>query len=449
MFAICPRRHQPLYNDRHLVTMTTLIVTLPLSPADPSSEYDYVLSVDNLSLAGHGRTTAALLPKLSGEVVAIVPARALSWHRLSLPRGTLNKRRSNEAHDRTANQPPLPKSTRHHNIGNPQRLRAVLTGLLEERLLDEPEHLHFALAPDASIDEPVWVAACDRAWLHAALKALEAAQRPVSRIVPEFTPDADISHQQTLYITEGLLPAQINYPTDQGVTVLPLTPASVSLLNLSPHHELVAEPAVAGISERLFQRPVSLQSSAQRYLQAAQSPWNLAQFDLSNTGHTRTLKRLNRAWSTFLHAPQWRAARWSSVLILVIHLIGLNTWAWKERSIIDSKRTAIRNTLSDTFPETKVVVDAPLQMSRTVAQLQQAAGVASGQDLETLLGHLSALLPAEQSLSAIAFSAGQARLKGLSLSTEQAATLSAQMKTRGYSAQPEADSWLIRPSKPP
>ncbi len=427
--------------------MTTLIVTLPLTPVGPSTEYDYVLSPDGLTLAGHGRALAALLPsthKLSGEVVAIVPARALSWHRVSFPRGTLNKRRSDEAFERAANRLPLPKSTRHHTIGNPQRLRAVLTGLLEEHLLDEPEHLHFALAPDASADEPVWVAVCDRAWLHAALKALEAAQRPVSRIVPEFAPDMSIPHQHTLYVTEGLLPAQINNPTEQGVTVLPLSPASVALLNVPAHHELVAEPGVASLAERLFQRPVSLQSSAQRHLHAVQSPWNLAQFDLINTGHARTLKRLNSAWSAFLHAPHWRAARWCCVLFLAIHLIGLNTWAWKEQSFIDRQRAAIRSTLSDTFPEVKVIVDAPLQLARALAQLQQATGVASGHDLEAILGHLSALLPDGQSLSAIEFTAGQARLKGLTLSTEQASALSAQMKTRGYVAQLEADTWLIR-----
>lgn len=427
--------------------MTTLIVTLPLSLAASNTEYDYVLSPDGIALAKHGRSTADLLPSthsLSGEVVAIVPARALSWHRISLPRGTLNKRRSDEAIERTANRLPLPKSAGHPVISNPQRLRAVLTGLLEEHLLDDPEHLHFAMAPNASADEPTWVAVCNRTWLHTALNALQAVQRPVSRIVPEFTPDVNIPHLHTLYVTEGISPAQINYPTDQGVTVLPLSAASVALLNLSPHHELVAEPSVAGITERLFQRPVSLQTSAQRYLHAAQSPWNLAQFDLINTGHARTLKRLNSAWSTFLHAPQWRAARWSGVLLLFIHVLGLNAWAWREQSVIESKRVAIRSTLSDTFPEVKVIVDAPLQMARALAQLQQATGVASGQDLEALLGHLSALLPAGQSLNAIEFTAGEARLKGLTLSSAEATALNAQMKTRGYAAQLEADSWLIR-----
>jgi general secretion pathway protein L len=206
----------------------------------------------------------------------------------------------------------------------------------------------------------------------------------------------------------------------------------------------VAEPSVASVAEQCFQRPVSLQPSAQRSLGAAQTDWNLAQFDLTNTGSTRTLKRLNAVWQTFMHAPQWRPARWCSVLLLAIHLIGLNTWAWQERSALDSQRAAIRSTLSDTFPEVKVIVDAPLQMARALTQLQQATGTASGQDLEAMLGQLSALLPADQSLSAIEFTAGQARVKGLSLSPEAATTLSAQMKTKGYAVRTEADSLLIQ-----
>jgi general secretion pathway protein L len=70
------------------------------------------------------------------------------------------------------------------------RLRSVLDGLLEERLLDEPEQLHFAIQPQARAGEPLWVAACNRDWLHAWLLAVEQAGRVVSRIVPEMEPGA-------------------------------------------------------------------------------------------------------------------------------------------------------------------------------------------------------------------------------------------------------------------
>jgi general secretion pathway protein L len=413
--------------------MTTLIVTLPLTLPGNTTEYDYALTQDGLTLIDHGRA-AALLPApathtLAAEVVAVVPARALSWHQVTLPKGT-----------------------RADSVSNPQRLRAVLCGLLEEKLLDDPEHLHFALSPKPHADALVWVAVCNRAWLHAWLHALEAAQQNVSRIVPEFAPEIQspqASQTNTLYITEGLLPAQLVAPSPQGVMVLPLSRAALTLMVRSEHAAWVAEPSVASVAEEWLQRPVSLQSSAHRALTAAQSSWNLAQFDLINTGSTRTLKRLNSVWQTFLHTPQWRAARWGSVLLVSINVLGLNAWAWKERSVIDSQRAALRATLSDTFPEVKVVVDAPVQMARALTQLQQATGATSGQDLEAMLDHLSALLPGKQSVKAIDFSAGEASLKGLTLSTEEAAALMAMMKTKGYTVRSEADSLIIRQAAQP
>lgn len=405
-------------------TMTTLIVALPLSLPNATTEYDYLLTPDGLTPAGQGRAPATLLPavaKPGGEVVAVVPARALSWHRLELPKGTLSR-----------------------NAGNPQRLRAVLSGLLEEQLLDEPEQLHFALAPDARADEPVWVAACDRAWLRAAVQALEAAQRPVSRIVPEFAPDTATAHQHTLYVTDGLAPAQLVMPGAHGVTILPLSVAALAVLAWPAEAELVAEPGVAALAEQLFKRRVSLQQSAQRWLQAAQSPWDLAQFDLATSGHARTMKRLTSGWHAFLRAPQWRAARWSSVLLLATHLLGLNAWAWKERTVLDDKHAAIRAVLTSTFPSVTVVVDAPVQMKRAVAALQQATGAASGQDLEAILVDLSALAPANRSLTAIEFATGEARLKGLNLSADEASNLATRLQARGYATRMEADTLVIR-----
>jgi general secretion pathway protein L len=404
--------------------MTTLIITLPLSLPGANTEYDYVLTPDGLTLAGQGRATATLLPatvKLGSDVVAVVPARALSWHRLDLPKGTLAK-----------------------SAGNPQRLRAVLSGLLEEQLLDEPEQVHFALAPDARADEPVWVAVCDRAWLRAVLQALETAQRPVSRIVPEFAPDLATSQQHTLHVCAGLTPAQLVRPGADGVTVLPLTAASVALLAWPAEDEVVAEPGVAALAEQMLKRRVSLQQSAQRWLQAAQSPWNLAQFDLANSGHARTMKRLASGWQTFLGSPQWRAARWSSVLLVAIHLLGLNAWAWKEQTAQDDKRAAIRATLTSTFPAVTVIVDAPVQMERAVADLRQATGAASGQDLEAILGNLSALAPANSALTAIEFVAGEARLKGLNLGAAEASVLATRLQARGYATRAEADTLVIR-----
>src|SRR6218665_802709 len=117
---------------------------------------------------GHASAPAALLPEPArpgAEVVAVVPARALSWQRLLLPPG-------------------LPLGAGQQT----PRLRSALEGLLEDRVLDDVGQLHFAIEPGAQVGQALWGAVCDRDWLRENLQALEAAGRRVARVVPEFAP---------------------------------------------------------------------------------------------------------------------------------------------------------------------------------------------------------------------------------------------------------------------
>src|SRR5687768_16494073 len=104
--------------------MSSLFVLLPPTPVTAQTELEYyVVSREGRAASQHAAAPAALLPAPSGagsEVVLIAPVSALSWHRVELPKGI---------------GPRSPK------------LRQALDGLLEDRLLDEPENLHFALEP--------------------------------------------------------------------------------------------------------------------------------------------------------------------------------------------------------------------------------------------------------------------------------------------------------------
>ncbi len=394
--------------------MSTLIVTLPLQPAGATPEYAYLLSPDGQSLGSQGSTTAALLPQPSGagaEVVAVVPVQALSWHQVELPKGTA--------------------------AGTP-RLRAVLEGLLEERLLDEPTALHFALQPQARPGAPVWVAACDRAWLRDACQALEAAQRRATRIVPEFAPGEPAS----AHVLGDAERAELVLADSNGVLRWPLAAASAPAL--PPDLPLLAEPAVAAVAEQVLQRRVTLQQAAQRQLQAAQSAWDLAQFDLASSGRARAFKKLSGRWGELLRAPQWRAARWGVLALLTAQLAGLNAWALKERSTLAAKREAVRSMLTTTFPKVKVVVDAPLQMEREVAALRQATGAASGRDLEAMLAAFSAVARANTAPATIEFVANELRLKGLKLNPAEMQSVITGLQPRGYLARSEGDTLVLR-----
>jgi general secretion pathway protein L len=409
--------------------MATLIVTLPLVTPGAGTEFDYVLTTDELTISRHGRATASQLPPLPGaghKVVAVVQARALSWHRVTLPKTLLR-------------MGPVTRGSQ------TVQLRSALEGLLEDQLLDEPALLHFALAPQTTEEQSIWVAACDRAWLRASLQILEQVQRSASLIVPEFAPTAATSHAALeLHVTAGLAPAQLVFPNPHGVTVMPLDAAAAALLALPNNATIVAEPGSSALAEQLFKRQVVLQTESQRWLQSARTEWNLAQFDLARSNRTRALKNLALGWNSFRHAPKWRASRWMLGLLLAFNLIGLNALAWKERSALELKQAKIRDTLLQAFPEVKVVLDAPLQMEREVSALQLATGTASQHGLEAMLTSLSSASSTPLSPSEIEFASGQAHLKGLQLTTEEATNLETRMQASGYAMRIEGNVLVVR-----
>jgi general secretion pathway protein L len=234
-----------------------------------------------------------------------------------------------------------------------------------------------------------------------------------------------------------------------GVLRLPLATGSLLLglgqEGLPEHAEVLAEPAAAGLAEEVLQHKAELQLREQRLVIAAQTPWDMAQFDLASGGRVRTVKRLLGAVQTFLRAPQWRAARWGFGLLLVANLVGLNAWAWKEQASLRSRRDAIQSTLTRSFPAVKVVVDAPVQMAREVATLRQATGAPSTRDFEAILAAAGAALPSEAMVTAIEFAGGEARLKGLKLGTEEISAVVTKLGPLGYLARIEGEILIISP----
>lgn len=420
--------------------MTTLTIPLLPGSTDTAALFDYVLSTDGATVSAQGSVPLALLPAERDEVVALVPAQMLSWHQVKLPAGSVPRVLSGER-----------AST---------RLRAILDGALEDQLLDDPAQLHLALQPQATSENMVWVAACDRAWLKAALSALAEVGHEVDRVVPEFTPQAladtvvvtgDADHPrvaglQRVPVVEG--GASSAMPPNGGLLACELTaPVLLWLGEMSaqsatqPLPQVVAEPAVAALAEAWFKRPVTLQQRAERLLQAAQSPWDLAQFDLANASRDRRWASVTQACASFLRAPQWRMARVALVLGMFVNLFGLNAWALREQGLLTAKREAVRAVLLETFPKVPVVVDAPLQMAREVAALQRASGAVVGTDMESMLASFSAAAPEEYVVTAIEFASSELRLKGAKVIDTPAVT--GHLKARGLRAVAQGDQWVI------
>ena len=408
--------------------MNTLIVSLPRDLADPQALWDYVLTPDGRTVSEHTSTTLAQLPRLraSGDaVVALVPASQLSWHAVQLPAGSLSRRMF---HDQAA-----------------PRLRAILEGLLEDHVLDDTDQLNFALAPQPRSDAPVWVAVCDRAWLRGAVQALAQSGHAVQRIVPEFSPGEPALLQVVSAPGAGeAQPPQLWALSAQGVAHWPMSSASVAALAWPADAPVLAEPALAERAEASLARPVALQTRAERQLLALQTGWNLAQFDFASTQHGRWLSHWREAVASGWNAPRWRPARLALLATLAVNLLGLNAWAWREQAQLQAQRAAIKGVLTQTFPQVSVVVDAPVQMAREVASLQQSRGALTPRDLEPLLGAVAAALPESAQVLALDFAPGELRLQGLQLQAPQVSELNARLAPQAYRATVVGDTLTVR-----
>jgi general secretion pathway protein L len=408
--------------------MSTLIIYLPLEAAVADTEFEYAITPDGVVISEQGRATADALPAVPGaDRVAVAPARALSWHSVTLPEGL--------------------------NAGS-SRLRAVLDGLLEDQLLDEPGRMHFALPPTLFTGEPQWIAACDRRWLAMAYQRLEAADRQVSRVVPEWGPPG---HSLRLHVSGAADDPQLLVCSESGVSQMPLAGVSLAALatltppasgsapvqGLEPEAvtaaalSVSAEPPLVDLTSHALGCPVLPLTREERWLRAISSTWDLAK-------RLQMRKRANRARLEWLRAPRWRPARWAAMAVLGLNLAGLNALAWVDRQQLNAKQDWMAQTLRRNFPQVPAVVDAPAQMARQVQLLAEASAQPQVADMDVMLGVLSQNLPPGQNLQAIEFNNGQLRLRGLTLSAAQLTTLSSQLQTRGYALSSEPAGALMR-----
>lgn len=386
--------------------MKTLILVLPPQPPGDAPGLNY-LCLDQPGSGGrHGRAAIDELPAASSstEVVVVVPLAQLSFHAVSWPPG-------------------LPY-TRHKPA---PRLRQALQGLLEEHLLAEPEDLHLALQPTQG-EGPVWVAACERAWLQAWMHCLDSAGLAVARIVPERAPGMTPGLARISGTAEA--PWLSAAAADGGVLCLP--GSSAALQWLAPER-LQATPAVFEAAQRLApaELPLVMVDLAEDLAPALASDWDLAQQEFVRSGQARLLRRLRQAWALLCSDLRWRPVRWAGLVGAGALLLGINLLAWQERSGLREQQQQVRQLLVSTFPNQSVVLDAPLQMQRAVQQLRHQAGVPGREDLEPLLAvagrMLDSQLPAD-----IEYTGSSLVLRGLNIDPQRVKAWTERLIGSGY-----------------
>ncbi|CAN5616393.1 hypothetical protein BH09PSE5_BH09PSE5_09870 [soil metagenome] len=360
--------------------MSILVVLIPprprlraRSPGDAdaaslraSTEFSYVLSPDGMDIESQGRCAPALLPRGATSVVAVLSDADVSWHRITLPRAPA------------------------------ARMRAALSGVLEEALLDDDADVHLALAPEATAGAPVWIAAMNRPWLRAELAALEKSRIFVDRVVPVIWPDEPPAGHFAEGEEGDNRGVTLTWSHMDGVAQFALQGALTRALLPSPAPIATrwsSTLAVAGLAEQWIGGPVAIVSPGERALHASRSLWNLRQFDLS--ARNRGARALRDTWRRFF-GPEWKPARVGLAALAVILIAGVNLWAWRQGNEIQNKQEAMNTLLRSTFPNVRSILDAPLQMQRETEVLQAAAGKPAAGDLEPMLQAAAGAWPADR-----------------------------------------------------
>lgn len=408
--------------------MSTVAIMVAGELIGSNTLYDYALTHDGFAIASHGRVPLLQLSRAieqngadsMADVVLILPAIRMSWHLVQLPLGTLTRgwlRQAPAAH-----------------------ARAVLEELLSERLLDDPQLLHFSLAQNARDGATSWVGVCDRVWLTATIANLEQAGYRIARIAPQFWPEA---YPGVLHVVENDGASYVVRTSPSGVTVLPLTHEVMDILACPVDTIIVAMPAAAELAVRHFGPNISEQSMEQLNLKALASDWNFSQFELSGSDNSSSWKNIVTQYMTTRWSAYWPVVRLALPVVLMVNIVGLSAWAWSERIAIEAQRMTLHTLFADEFPDVGLTEDPYRQMSHEVMKLEQSTGAESEGKLEKMLSAFGSTVKDGLRPTSIDFVAEELRLKGIQLTPDEMAEISSKLKPLGYAIEGSRDNFVI------
>ena len=235
-----------------------------------------------------------------------------------------------------------------------------------------------------------WACACDAQWLHLALQPLAQNGRMPQRLVPDFAPVLP-GRPESVFLTGPQDAATLIWCRPQGVLWSPL-PCPWPLLQATPvvaQVEPGAAQLLATLSGHLEQATVHSQTRAERWLQATALPWDLATGTWSQTPLQRFWRQVQSLARALWHDPSWKPARVALLGLVLAQGLGLNAWSWFMGQELLNQKQALNALLTQTFPQTQLVVDAPLQMKQALQRLQQQVGAAHPGQPEVMLHQLS------------------------------------------------------------
>jgi general secretion pathway protein L len=290
---------------------------------------------------------------------------------------------------------------------NRRKFMQALPYAVEDRIMADPASIHVA-AGEVQVNGEMPVAIMDRAWLRRVLDALQSSGiKPVRAEVETLLAPCETGEWTLIWRTHGGFLRQgphSGIPLDGGDASHPPAalqlalsaadnpPGSIQLfLDGASAPDLDAWTSSLGITVKAggeSQRPAM-----------AEHGINLLQGEFAaRSTHANWLPRL-------------RPALMLASLILGLHVIfTIGDWAmlkFEKHRLTASMEQSFRKA----FPDAKVIVDAPLQMRRNLAELRQSAGMMNSNDFLPLLAQVTPKLGAQAQLRGLDYQQETLKIK--------------------------------------
>lgn len=276
------------------------------------------------------------------------------------------------------------------------RLREALPNLVEDKTVGDVGSLHVALGlPDAE-GRGRTLAVMDRLWLAAIQVHVVRTGHRVAAIVPESLAVPLLQSAWSLACVGGDSVRRWLRTDTQQSMLLPDDPASAvaiasALLRQRSEAErpaqlaVYAEPAVAGDAQAFGDAmALSLGLKVTTHASDPFAAWLAGQGPDGGYGAPLSLLAFDGSGGR-VSWTRWRWAAMLAVAIVAVQVAGMQ-WQWgRLRTEANGLRQQASTILTTAFPETKVVLDPSLQMSRGLAGLRASAGNSDPADFSSMI----------------------------------------------------------------
>ena len=295
-----------------------------------------------------------------------------------------------------------------------QKLRQILPFAVEEKILSDPDQVQVATG-QRDADGVTRVAIVDRAWLNAACDRLRRLGiRPergfAETCLPELEPNAWTliwdGHEGFIRTYQGAGLALDNMG-DDGVPFALLRAVQEARAKQRPPEKIIlrASAAAARIPD------LALWTEQLGVAVVPGQDWEWAPRFL-NTGNAINLLQGDYAPSSSMREllPQLRPILILAGLIVVAQVLATGADWWRLNREKKALSTDMDKTFHAAFPNAKVVVDAPLQMQRNLADLRRASGQQQATDFLPQLYRSLPLINNAKRIEAVSYDQGSLKL---------------------------------------